>query len=98
MSRLFFLLLFFQTRSHKHTHTLGHESSRSSWCLQESMYLFPVFTDEGRQQVSVRGAGSMSFQFEDLVDQRRTKEEVVTQTHKTGGKPVQSHGLGGRAK
>lgn len=29
------------------------------------------------------------------MDHRRTKQEVVAESHQTGGKPVQSHGLGG---
>lgn len=37
----------------------------------------------------------MSLQSEEFVDHRRTKQEVVTESHQTGGKPVQSHGLGG---
>ena len=36
----------------------------------------------------------MSSEFEDFVDCRKTKEEVVTESQQTGGKPVQSHGLG----
>lgn len=58
--------------------------------------LLAVFGDKRCQQVSVRSLRSLSFQFENFVDRRRTKEKVVTESHQTGGKPVQSHRLGGR--
>lgn len=57
--------------------------------------LLAVFGDKCRQQVSIRRLRSLTFQFENSVDCRRTKEKVVTESHQTGGKPVQSHRLGG---
>ena len=58
--------------------------------------LLAVFGDKRCQQVSVRSLRSLSFQFENFLDCRRTKEKVVTESHHTGGKPVQSHRLGGK--
>lgn len=38
----------------------------------------------------------LSLESEDFADSRRTKDEVVTESHQTGCEPVQSHGLGQR--
>jgi len=58
--------------------------------------LFPVFPDEGRQKVSVWRFWSDLLEVQDFVDRSRTKDDVVTESHQTGGKPVQSHWLGGQ--
>lgn len=59
---------------------------------------FVVFGDEGGQQVSVWRCRVRSRQLQETADWRRAKEEVVTESHQTGSKPVQSHGLWGETQ
>lgn len=59
---------------------------------------FAVFGEEGGQQVSVWRCRVRSRQLQESADWRRAKEEVVTESHQTGSKPVQSHGLWGETQ